>query len=301
MEIRFNNNQNPSDRPRRPAKGADRLMRIPRTTRRVLMIIAAVLALALVITMIALPISCAVRNSKSSSGQSQSAEANNGGKFEELAVTEPATKASSYKIDGIPLIKQDYYKAGCESYACVMLLQGLGYDIDMEGFIDNYLILREFYYGDDGNMYGPDMDAAYAGDIFHGAGINCPAMAKSMNLYLKTQKKGQTAYPFKGKTLQQLSDEYVSNGIPVMVWVTTYMDESYEKLSWVIDYVDENCERQVGDTMVWRQNEHCMVLIGYTDTEYIFNDSVAGEVVKHPKELCETRFQEIGQQSVVVY
>ena len=40
--------------------------------------------------------------------------------------------------------------------------------------------------------------------------------------------------------------------------------------------------------------------IGYTDKEYIFNDSVAGEVVYHDKALAETRFEEIGNQAVVV-
>ena len=217
------------------------------------------------------------------------------------AATAPTVKQTSHKVEGIPVIVQDYYKAGCETYAATMLLQGLGYNITEHQFVDNYLILHDFSYDDEGNMYGPDMNSAFAGNIFSGAGIFCPAMAKSMNKYLATQKNdNRRAYPIKGKTLEYLCKEYIDKDIPVMTWVTTYMEESYDKLSWIVDYVDENAEYKVGETMTWRQNEHCMVLIGYTDRDYIFCDSVAGKVVSNEKSLAETRFTEIGNQAVVV-
>lgn len=219
-----------------------------------------------------------------------------------VAETQPVTaKPNGHTISGIPIISQDYYKAGCETYACTMLLQGLGYDIDEHRFVDNYLILEEFSYDENGNMCGPDMNSAFAGNIYNGAGIFCPAMAKSMNKFLETQRgDARRAYPIKGMTLAQLCSEYIDKDIPVMTWVTTYMEESYERLSWVVDYVDENAERQIGELQSWRQNEHCMVLIGYTDRAYIFCDSVAGKVVSHDKTLAETRFKEIGNQAIVV-
>ena len=303
MEIQFNNtgrpNRNrPQNRKRRPRKKGvagvmDKFIRLPRNTRRVIMIVSLLLVVALIITLIAVPVSCHNR-SAGEPAQAVMADAH------EEDPTENVEKPKEHIITGIPLIHQDYYTAGCETYACTMLLQGLGYKITEGEFIDNYLIRQEFYYDDDGTIYGPDMDAAYAGNIFNGAGINCPAMAKSMNKYLQTQNKGQKAYFYKGKTLDQLCKEYIDNDIPVMTWVTTYMQESYEDKDWIINYVDENCTRKEGDVMVWRRNEHCMVLIGYTDTEYIFNDSVANEVVRHEKKLAQTRFEEIGQQSVVV-
>ena len=217
-------------------------------------------------------------------------------------VTQPTTAPSkSHKIEGIPVISQDYYKAGCESYACTMLLQGLGYDIDEFKFVENYLITSDFSYDEAGIMYGPDMNSAFAGNAFSGAGIFCPAMAKSMNRYLDTVTNDKRrAYPIKGKTLEELCREYIDKDIPVMTWVTTYMEESYVRLSWIVNYIDENAETKMGDMTSWRQNEHCMVLIGYTDKDYIFCDSVAGKVVNHDKKLAETRFTEIGNQAVVV-
>lgn len=217
------------------------------------------------------------------------------------APTQPITvNSNEHIIEGIPVISQDYYKAGCETYACVMLLKGLGFTIDEHQFVNDYLILETFSYDENGNMYGPDMNSAFAGTIYSGAGIFCPAMAKSMNKFLETQQTTKRAYPVKGQTLSQLCKEYIDKGIPAMTWVTTYMEESYEKLSWIVDYVDENAEHKIGDMMTWRQNEHCMVLIGYTDKQYVFCDSVAGKIVYHDKTLAETRFKEIGNQAVVV-
>ena len=224
-----------------------------------------------------------------------------------VAATQPtaAKTAVGHRINGIPIISQDYFKAGCETYACTMMLQGLGYDIDEYKFVENYLITSSFSYDEAGNMYGPDMNSAFAGDIFTGAGIFCPAMAKSMNKYLDTVKNDdRRAYPIKGETLAQLCQEYIDKDIPVMTWVTTYMEESYERLSWIVDYVDANnkpmgkraCVKVTDQTKTWGTGGK----IGYTDKEYIFCDSVAGKVVAHDKQLAETRFKEIGNQAVVV-
>lgn len=249
---------------------------------------AVIIAVGIILSAVAMPKSTSVQ------------ESNNEQK-EETKATVPTTVPKEHKVNGIPIVVQDYYKAGCETYACTMLLQGLGYDIDEHKFVDNYLIRTDFSWDEAGNMYGPDMNSAFAGDIFTGAGIYCPAMAKSMNRFLETQKNdNRRAYPIKGKTLDYLCKEYIDKGIPVMTWVTTYMEESYERFTWIVDYVDENAECKIGESTTWRQNEHCMVLIGYNDKEYIFNDSVAGKVVSHDKALAETRFKEIGNQAVVV-
>ena len=248
-----------------------------------------------VLILIGIILSAAAMPESSSSQKSDSEPA------AEAAATTATAKPVGHKINGIPIVVQDYYKAGCETYACTMLLKGLGYDIDEHKFVDNYLITSDFSWDEAGNMYGPDMNSAFAGDIFTGAGIFCPAMAKSMNRFLEKQKNdNRRAYSIKGKTLADLCEEYIDNDIPVMTWVTTYMDESYVRFTWIVDYVDENAECKKGESTSWRQNEHCMVLIGYTDKEYIFNDSVAGKVVYHDKALAETRFKEIGNQAVVV-
>ena len=215
------------------------------------------------------------------------------------ATEAPTTEPVSFQIQGVPIVEQDELKAGCETYACTMLLQSLGFDTDEFDFSENYLICSPISYGIDGTRFGPDMYSAFAGTVENGYGIYSPAMAKSMNQFFKVKKSNLKATSVVGETLASLCEKYVKNNIPVMVWATTYMQEPYEKASWVVDYVDENAKTEIGDTFTWLQNEHCMVLIGYDEKDYLMADSVAGKVSHYEKKLAEQRFQELGSQAIV--
>lgn len=215
------------------------------------------------------------------------------------ATEAPTTEPVSFQIQGVPIVEQDELKAGCETYACTMLLKSLGFDTDEFDFAENYLICEPISYGIDGTRFGPDMYSAFAGTVENGYGIYSPAMAKSMNQFFKAKKSDLKATSVVGETLASLCEKYVKNNIPVMVWATTYMQEPYEKASWVVNYVDENAKTEIGDTFTWLQNEHCMVLIGYDEKDYLMADSVAGKVSHYEKKLAEQRFKELGSQAIV--
>lgn len=226
-------------------------------------------------------------------------------KENEVQPTTVATVAStelpaSYKISGVPVISQDVLKAGCETYACTMLLQYWDFDIDEIEFADNYLITKPVYYGYGGELYGPDMNSAYAGDIYTGYGINAPAMAKCMNNFIKTTKSELKAYPLSNISLEELCEEYILDDKPVMCWETTNMDEPYVKSSWIVDYVDENARYEIGETESWMQNEHCMVLVGFDEENYYFCDSVAGKLAAYDRAVAEERYSQIGMQAIII-
>lgn len=217
------------------------------------------------------------------------------------AVPPTTTPPSEHRIDGVPVIAQVDIKAACETYAGVMLMQYYDFDIEVSEFVDNYLIKKPVFYGEDGNLYGPDMDAAYAGlDANIGYGINCPAMAKCMNNYLETTDSKLRAYPYKDIPYDTLIKDYIDNDIPVMIWETTYMQEPYVKDIWVVDYVDENSKKKIGDSESWMQNEHCMVFVGYDKDNYYFCDSVAGKLAVYDKKEAEERYKQIGSQIIVL-
>ncbi len=206
----------------------------------------------------------------------------------------------SYIIDDISVLKQLELSAGCEVYACTVLLNYLGYDIDEHEFSENYLITSPISYDKNIQRYGPDMNSAYAGDVYEGYGIYAKAMAKSMNRYLRTTDTKRQAKVVEEKALQELCHKYVCNDVPVMVWATTFMHEPTVKASWIIDYVDENADKKIGDIEEWMQNEHCLVLTGYDEECYYFCDSVSGEVSSYEKEVSQQRYTQLGCQAIVV-
>ncbi|MBR2715253.1 MAG: C39 family peptidase [Ruminococcus sp.] len=205
-----------------------------------------------------------------------------------------------YMIEGVPVIKQEDLKAGCETYACTMLLQSLHIDMDEFEFADSYLLEKPVYgYGEE--FYGPDMDSAYAGEIEWGYGINAPAMAKCMNNMLKDKGSKMTATALSGVELDTLCKDYIVKDVPVMVWATTNMQEPYVKKYWSVNFVDEEVsDAQIGDIEQWLQNEHCMVLIGFDKENYYFADSVAGEVSVFEKETSRDKYAKLDMQAIVV-
>ena len=85
-----------------------------------------------------------------------------------------------------------------------------------------------------------------------------------------------------------------------MLWATTYMTASYPTDSWIVDYVDENAEYEIGDVFTFPYNEHCLLLVGYDDYYYYFNDPLYGSLVKYDKSLVELRYEQMGKQIVAV-
>ncbi len=165
----------------------------------------------------------------------------------------------------LEVIPQTDLKAGCETYACTMLLKILGFDVDEHTIADNYLNIRYISWDENGNMFGPDMNSAFAGSPYSGWGVYAPSMAKSMNRYLADQKSELKAYNLKDVPFETLAESYTAKGIPVMVWATTDMQEPYVFNTWTVDYVDEDAQAAMGEKVSWYMHEHCLVLIGYDE------------------------------------
>lgn len=193
-------------------------------------------------------------------------------------------------VGDVPILSQfPAYPTGCESVSTVMVLQSLGKDIDTETFVDTYLPKSATFYSDGGKRYGPSPYEHFIGDPRTSASYGCmaPVIKAAIVAYLGSDKVTNTT----GTDLSTLCDTYIRNGTPVLVWATINMLETNPKNSW---YLAD------GTRFTWPGNEHCMVLVGYDDTHYYFNDPYAGKLVKYEKGLVEDRYAELGHQSLVV-
>ncbi len=195
------------------------------------------------------------------------------------------------KID-VPYINQlDKYPNGCESVSTVMALNYLGVGISPEVFIDEYLEKGDL---PKPGKIGPDPDKVYCGDPYSdtGWGCNAPVIVNALHKLLGTVDYSvNMSY---GTALEDLCYDYIDRDIPVIVWVTVGMENACD---------EENIHKwttEDGKKITYNRKLHCMLLCGYDDENYYFNDPLTEKLKAYPKAETEKAYSLLGMQSVVV-
>lgn len=205
--------------------------------------------------------------------------------------TVPVKLSGQKMLADVPIIAQyPDFPTGCESVSAVIALQYAGVDISVADFVDKYLDKSTHFYNENGKRYGPDPHKVFVGDPRSTASFGCMAPVIE-NAVKKIVGSSMTVENRTGYTLPMLCKSYIDKGIPCVVWVSIGMLETYRSASWTLED---------GSTYYFPANEHCMVLIGYSDTHYYFSDPYRGEQVKYACALAEQRFEEMGRQALVV-
>lgn len=199
----------------------------------------------------------------------------------------------NYKILDCKNINQnDGYPTGCESVSAVILLKYYGIEISVTNFIYNYLDISQLS-EKNGTIVGPSPNEYYIGDPTSTSGYGCyaPVIINALRKMLPdTLAYSNTT----GKSLEELCKVYIDNDIPVLVWATIGMRPVSNGKSWTIE--------STGETFTWPAGEHCMVLVGYDDTHYYFNDPYNNNgLVAYDKNTCVSAYKALNNQSVVIY
>lgn len=184
-------------------------------------------------------------------------------------------------IIATPYINQTpKYPTGCESVSAVMLLQYLGYSITPEEFIDIYLEKKEFE-KKEGILYGPDPNKYFCGSPYDENSFGCyaPVLKRAIE---KVVKEDYLVIDETDTDLEELKREYLDQGMPVIFWACIKMREPIVGPSWVLFETEEE--------FTWISNEHCMLLVGYDDEGYYFQDPDENRGLMHyEKKLVENR------------
>lgn len=219
--------------------------------------------------------------------------------------TETAKKSVSKKsepvIVDVPYYSQKDYPTGCELVSTSMVLAFHGFDITAGDIIKKgYLDAVEIHTKDKKKtLYGGDPNLVFIGNPNKNSGYGCMsgAIILALQRYFDSQEKLDKKYEItdlRGMELHEICTEYIDNGIPVIVWCSINMKPTFQKFrnSWIIEDTDKR--------YIWRSNEHCLVLVGYDDENYYFNDPLVSKNTKYMKRLAERRYGEMGMQAVVV-
>lgn len=204
------------------------------------------------------------------------------------AIRKPAQ--SAFPLD-VPYLSQVDYPTGCESISAVMLLQYWGAAVTVDEFIDRYLECGQVR-DQNGEAVGPSPNDKFVGDPHDDSGYGCyaPVIQKAFqNMALD----GGRARNLTDSSLAQLCEQYIDNGIPVLIWATIGMENSYPSSSWI--------DEKTGETVQWLANEHCMVLVGYDEDAYYCNDPYNGNgVMRYARWVLEDRYAQMGYQAVAI-
>ena len=201
------------------------------------------------------------------------------------------------KVIEVPYIDQSInWPTGCESVSSVMLLQTLGFDISVDEFIRDHLPMQPM-----GEGTGPDPDQYFAGSPYDPDSFGCypGVIVKALNSYFDKAKSGRpdkcfSAQDATGVPTQQLLEEQIDRGLPVLYWCCIDLKPSYEGPAWTLPD---------GTQFLWTSNEHCMLLVGYdTDRDtLIFNDPWDGHgVVDYDRKLVLQRHREQKERAVIL-
>ena len=195
------------------------------------------------------------------------------------------------KLIPVPYIDQSAAGAytGCESVTAVMLLQYLGYPVRLFDFIDTCLEKESFERRGD-KLYGGDPREVFCGDPRDPEAMGCyaPVLIRAM------EKVAGDRFALRDETgtgLEALCRRYIDREMPVPVWATIDMKPYLPGPDWYL--------KKDGSRFSWRSNEHCLLLVGYDEKHYIFNDPWQGNgLVAHPKTLAEARHREQYSQAI---
>ncbi len=181
----------------------------------------------------------------------------------------------------VPYIDQSVkYPTGCESVSTVMLLQFLGYDMTVDEFIEKYLNKRDF---EDraGQLFGPNPYEEFCGSPYDEESFGCyaPVICHALEHAIGD------AYDIideTGTSMEELLTNYINQGMPVIFWACINMREPIVGPSWKL--------LDGGEEFTWISNEHCMLLVGYDEEGYYFNDPYENNgVIRYDKTIVEDR------------
>lgn len=214
-------------------------------------------------------------------------------KKSEPEITVPAAQKTEKAIiiENVPVIAQfPDFPTGCESVSAVTVLKFYGESVTAAQFIDNYLPKNAEFYYDGFKRCGPSPYEYFIGNPRTAASFGCmaPVIEKALCDYFGSNERVKNTTDTE---LDALCEKYIDNGIPVIMWATINMLETNPKNTW---YLSD------GTRFTWPGNEHCLVLIGYDEKSYFFNDPYAGKTVKYEKTTVKDRYAELGRQSVVI-
>lgn len=211
-----------------------------------------------------------------------------------LSILTFPVSAAGKKISCNYISQVNSYPTGCESVTTVMALRHVGIDISVNSFIDNYLAKAPNPYYQNGVLVGYHPDKYFIGSPYNSYSFGCYSSVIYNALIKFVDQTEYSVEKHNGVSLQYLCENYIDKDCPVILWATMSMRNAWVNVSWR--------DLETGNNFNWIAPEHCLLLVGYDDNYYYFNDPLVsdGWQKAYSRSSVEKAYNALGQQSVVV-
>lgn len=205
--------------------------------------------------------------------------------FDYNGLTSKYESVCAHTIKGVSTINQyPEYPNGCEFVALAILLQYYNIDVSVDDIIERSPMGRAPYV-EDGVLYGGDPNVEYLGDprSYNGWGIWDRGLRSVAESFKRDAING-TGMPFEEIVKLILRDR------PVIVWTSIDLGDPYILMEWTYP---PTCE-----TIVWKNYNHAVVVIGYTDDSVIVSDPIDGSVRSFDRSRFIAVYDYMGRRAI---
>lgn len=187
---------------------------------------------------------------------------------------------------------ENLLSSGGELASAMMLLNHYGISTTAEKIVARTPKVSLLSEG--GSVYGMSPNQAFIGDPLSSDGLGCYATVLTAVVDSYFWDSGEKkAVNLSGTELEQLAQDYLSKNSPVIIWATVDMEAPTSGPSWIL--ADTN------ETFQWTSEEHCLLLVGFDEEKYYFNDPDDTTGVRsYQKSVVEERYRQMGKQAVAV-
>lgn len=195
-------------------------------------------------------------------------------------------------IIDVPFISQNsLYPTGCESVTTVMALNYLGCEITVDEFIEYYLDMTDIPHENNGIKTGESPWYCFLGSPYDSNGYGCYSTVIENALYKFIDNEVYDVDRLNGVSIDTLCEDYIINNTPVIIWATAEMQRAFDAETWITPN---------GEYCTWIAPEHCLLLVGFDDEYYYFNDPRQGKNTPYLKFDVETAYSSLYCQAVVI-
>ncbi len=194
----------------------------------------------------------------------------------------------------VPYLEQtEEWPAGDECLCAVMLLRYLGIQLTVNEFVD-FFLPQEQMRRKNGELIGPDPNVKFAGSPYDKSSFGCypKVIVSALNECFEQKGLLFRAEDATGMSTDELLENGIANGTPVLYWASEGMRPTHPGYSW---------KRSSGEGMVqWIEGSQCMLLVGSDVNKLIFNDPKRAGRTEYARMAAVKRHSEVKKFAVLV-